>query len=353
MENLAIKWSSWVTSHRVATIVIALFVAICAALGVRYLGFTNDYRVFFSGDDPHLLAFENLQDTYTRNDSVLFVIAPQEGMVFTNQTLAAISDLTERAWQTPFSIRVDSLSNYQHTEADGDELTVSDLYEDAASLTQADLDRIQNIAVHEPLLAGRLISSDSRVTAINITVELPGIDEATEGPQVVAHIRKIREYAEDNWPGLKVYLTGIVLMDQAFSEVALYDLTHLIPVAFAIVLFLVFLQVRGLTGIVAIFITIFLSVTSAMGIAGWLGIKLTPPSMAAPIIILTLAVADCVHILSNWNYARRGTIDRKGAMVESMRINFGPVFLTSLTTAIGFLSLNFSDAPPFGDLGNI
>ncbi len=353
MDTLAIKWSGWVTSHRVATIVIALFVAICAALGVRYLGFTNDYRVFFSGDDPHLLAFENLQDTYTRNDSVLFVIAPQEGGVFTNQTLAAISDLTERAWQTPFSIRVDSLSNYQHTEADGDELTVSDLYENAASLTQADLDRIRNIAVNEPLLVDRLISSDSRVTAINITVELPGIDEAAEGPQVIAYVRQMREYAKNNWPGLKVYLTGIVLMDQAFSEVALYDLTHLIPVAFAIVLFLVFLQVRGLTGIVAIFITIFLSVTSAMGIAGWLGIKLTPPSMAAPIIILTLAVADCVHILSNWNYARRGTNDRIGAMVESMRINFGPVFLTSLTTAIGFLSLNFSDAPPFGDLGNI
>ena len=38
--------------------------------------------------------------------------------------------------------------------------------------------------------------------------------------------------------------------------------------------------------------------------------------------------------------------------MESMRINFGPVFLTSLTTIIGFLSLNFSDAPPFNDLGN-
>ena len=353
MENLAIKWGGWVTSHRVATIVIALFVAICAALGGRYLGFTNDYRVFFSGDDPHLLAFENLQDTYTRNDSVLFVIAPQGGRVFTNQTLAAISDLTERAWQTPFSIRVDSFSNYQHTEADGDDLTVSDLYEDAASLTQADLDRIQNIAVHEPFLAGRLISSDSRVTAINVTVELPGIDEATEGPQVVAHIRQIREYAEKTWPELKVYLTGVVMMNQAFPEAAIYDITHLVPVAFAIILFLVYLQVRGLTGTVATFITILLSVISAMGVAGWLGIKLTPPTMSAPTIILTLAVADCVHILSNWNFACRSTTDRKGAMVESLRVNFSPVLLTSLTTAIGFLSLNFSDAPPFRDLGNI
>ena len=36
-----------------------------------------------------------------------------------------------------------------------------------------------------------------------------------------------------------------------------------------------------------------------------------------------------------------------------MRVNFNPIFLTSLTTAIGFLSMNFSDSPPFHDLGTI
>ncbi len=353
MDRLGARWGRWVASHRVATLVVVLVVAASASLGTRYVGFTNDYRAFFAGDDPHLIAFEDLQDTYTRNDTVLFVIAPQEDGVFTRTTLAAVSELTERAWQTPFSIRVDSLSNYQHTRADGDDLIVADLYEDAASLTRDDLERIRNIAVNEPVLINRLISGDSSVTAINITVELPGIDEATEGPQVVAHVRQMREYAEKNWPHLKVYLTGIVMMDQAFSEVALYDLTHLIPIAFAIVLLLVFLQVRGLASIVATFIVIALAVTSAMGLAGWVGIQLTPPSMAAPIIILTLAVADCVHILSTWNHARRSATDRNDAMVESLRINFSPVLMTSLTTMIGFLSLNFSDAPPFGDLGNI
>ena len=46
-------------------------------------------------------------------------------------------------------------------------------------------------------------------------------------------------------------------------------------------------------------------------------------------------------------------VSRRDAIVESLRINFQPIFLTSLTTIIGFLSLNFSDAPPFRDLGNI
>ncbi|WP_423910353.1 efflux RND transporter permease subunit [Candidatus Spongiihabitans sp.] len=353
MEQFAIKWGSWVTRNRVLTLTLSLMLAVAAASGVQFLGFTNDYRVFFSGDDPHLLAFENLQSTYTKNDNVLFVIAPEDGKVFTQDTLAAISDLTDRAWETPFSIRVDSLSNYQHTEAQGDNLIVADLYEDADSLSDADLARIQDIAVNEPFLVHRLISADARVAAINITVETPGIDEATEGPQVAEHVREMRSYVEQTYPNLKVYLTGIMMMNQAFPEASLFDMTHLLPAAFAIILFLVFLQLRGLSGTVTTFIAIALSIVSAMGMAGWMGIKLTPPSMSAPTIILTLAVADCVHVLANWLQKYRSGMDKTASMTESLRINFSPVLLTSLTTAIGFLSLNFSDAPPFGDLGNI
>ena len=353
MEQFAIKWGKWVTHHRFLTIFLSLAVAMAAAAGGQFLSFTNDYRVFFSGDDPHLLAFEDLQDTYTKNDNVLFVISPNDGKVFTQDTLAAISDITDRAWETPFSIRVDSLRNYQHTEADGDDLVVADLYEDAASMSEADLARIQKIAINEPFLVHRLISEDARIAAVNITVELPGEDEATESPQVAEHVRAMRDYVEETYPNLDVHLTGIIMMNQAFPEASLYDMTHLIPAALGIILLLVFLQLRGLTGTVGTFITIILSIIAAMGVAGWSGIRLTPPAMSAPTIILTLAVADCVHILSNWLQKFRGGMEKQEAMAESLRINFSPVFLTSVTTAVGFLSLNFSDAPPFHDLGNI
>ncbi|MDP7561828.1 MAG: MMPL family transporter, partial [Methylococcales bacterium] len=49
----------------------------------------------------------------------------------------------------------------------------------------------------------------------------------------------------------------------------------------------------------------------------------------------------------------REGMSKKDAVLESLRINFKPIFLTSVTTVIGFLSMNFSDAPPFRDLGNM
>ena len=353
MERFSLQWGQWVTQHRGLTIMLAMLVALATAFGGQFLSFTNDYRVFFGSENTHLKAFEELQNTFSKNDNILLVLAPHNGKVFSPDILAAVADVTERAWQTPFSIRVDSISNYQHTTAIGDDLEVANLYEDAEALSSQDLDRLREIALAEPALVNRLISDDAKVTAINITVELPGVDEATENPRAAAHIRELRDYIEQTYPTIAVYLTGIVMMNQAFQEAAISDTTQLIPAALVVILLMVFLQLRGLTGTLGTLIVIVLSIIAAMGTAGWIGTRLTPPSMSAPTIILTLAVADCVHILSNWLQKVRSGLGKQEAMAESIRINFSPVLLTSVTTAIGFLSLNFSDSPPFRDLGNI
>jgi predicted RND superfamily exporter protein len=325
-----------------------------AGMGAKNLTFNNDYRIFFDENDKRLLAFENLQNTYTKNDNVLIAIAPKDGKVFTRKTLAAIEDITQRAWQTPYSIRVDSLSNYQHTASVGDDMSVANLYEEANKLSDAELTKIKKIAVNEPLLIHRLISEKAHMAAINIVIELPtGANMTMIVPEVVQHVRELKTYINETYPELAIYLTGLVTMNNAFAEASKYDMSHLIPLTFLMILLTVFLLLRSFNGIVATMLVTTFSIITAMGLAGWIGIELSPPVMSAPVIILTLAVADCVHILSSWMQQMRQGIEKRAAMVESLRINFSPIFLTSLTTAIGFLSLNFSDAPPFRDLGNI
>ncbi len=96
-----------------------------------------------------------------------------------------------------------------------------------------------------------------------------------------------------------------------------------------------------------------MSMLTALGLAGWIGISLTVASANAPVLILTLAVADSIHLLVTMFQQMRLGKPRHEAVAESLRVNLQPVFLTSATTAIGFLTMNFSDAPPFRDLGNI
>jgi len=350
---MAREYSQFILRYRwIAVLLSVIWIAVMGA-GAQYLTFTNDYRVFFGEDNPQLVAFEYLQDTYAKNDNAMLVLVPRDGEVFTRETLAAVAWLTERAWQAPYSTRVESITNYQHTSADGDDLLVEDLAYDPENLGDEDLQRIRDIALNEPVLVNRLISPRAHVTGVNITVELPGVDPIVENPKVVDFVRDLRAEFEQKYPDIEVKLTGIVMMNQAFPEASQYDMSTLFPLMLLLFVIVIFFWVRGFAGTLATFIIIVFSIVGAMGMAGWFGIALTPPSFSAIMIIPTMAIADSVHILMNYVLARQKGESREAAMSDSIRINLQPVFLTSVTTAIGFLSMNFSDAPPFHDLGNI
>ena len=362
------SYAEFVVKFRWLFLIATLLVVMLAGMGAKNLFFNNDYRIFFNKDDKRLQAFETLQNTYTKNDNVLMVLAPKDGKVFTQNTLAAIEDITKRAWQTPYSMRVDSLSNYQHSESVEDDMSVGDLYEDAKSLTEDELAKIKKITLNEPLLLHRLISEKAHVTAINMTMEFPKIlmvkdengkdvekaaDPTKQVTEVVTSVRALKAYINETYPELTVYLSGIVMMNNAFGEATIYDMSHLLPLALLLILVTVYFLLRSISGTITTMVVIIVSVASSFGLAGWLGIELSSPVMSAPVIIMTLAVADCVHILSTWISELQKGNDKFSAMRESLRVNFMPVFLTSVTTAIGFLSLNTSDAPPFRDLGNV
>ena len=331
---------------------VTVALAVAASSGVKRLRFSNDYRYFFGPDNPQLVAFDALQDTYAKNDNVIFALAPKDGRVFTRSTLAAVEELTRASWQVPYSLRVDSVTNFQHTLAEGDDLAVRDLVSGARDLTDSELLSIKEIALTEPLLLNRLISPLAHVTGVNVTVNLPG-KSMGEVPEVVAFVREMAEDFSVRHPDIEVYLSGVTMMNNAFAEASRHDMSTLVPVMFLVIVVVMALLLRSFFGTLVTVIVIVMSALSGLGLAGWLGIPLTPPSSAAPTIILTLAVADSVHILVSIFHEMMAGRSRHEAIVESLRVNLQPVFLTSLTTIVGFLSMNFSDAPPFRDLGNI
>ncbi|NOR43805.1 MAG: MMPL family transporter [Gammaproteobacteria bacterium] len=346
------SYTRWIIRWKYLVVLVAIMLAFAAASGGRFLSFSNDYRMFFGEDNPQLLAFEKMQATFNKNDNILFVVTPKSGKVFSKETLTVLKDITHEAWQVPFSTRVDSITNHQHTSAEEDDLIVDDLVVDPNTLTDSDLLKIQSIAINEPMLVNRLISPDSKYAGVNVTVQLPG-KSLDEVPKTVAFARVLKQQMLEKYPDVEIRLVGMAVMNNAFPEASQDDVATLYPLALGFIILTLFILLRGLSGTVATFIMIILSIMTAMGLAGWSGILLSPPVMSAPIMILTMAIADAVHLLVTMRHELAIGLDKDKAIIESMRINFRPIFVTSLTTVLGFLSLNFSDAPPFHDLGNI
>jgi len=335
-------------------LVIAGAVALAAVIGsgASRLEFSTNYRVFFSEANPELQAFENLQDTYTKNDNFFFVVEPRSGRAFDSETLAAVEELTEAAWQIPYAIRVDSVSNFQHTYAIEDDLIVEDLVSDAVAQGSDYLGERRDVALAEPLLRDQIVTADAGVTAVNVVLQYPE-KGLTEVPEAVAFARDLKAQIESDFPEVQIHLTGVSMLNNAFAETGMSDAGTLMPLMFVVIFALTWLIIRSFTATVSTLIVIVLSTVVGMGAAGFAGVKLTPIAMSAPIVILTLAVADSIHILLSLRGLMREGLDKTAALVEAVRINFLPVSITSLTTIVGFLSLNFSDSPPYWHLGNI
>lgn len=351
--NSVTRYAQWVIDHPFISILITLLLVVAGASGGRFLAFTTDYRVFFSDTNPQLVAFESLEKTYTKNDNVMFIVTPKDGNVFTADTLNIIRELTQEGWQVPFSIRVDSITNFQHTEAEGDELTVRDLVPEDEPLDAAALDKIKSIALEEPLLLRRLISQTGQVTGVNVTVQLPGKNPGVEVPEIVNFARNLAQQFMQKYPSVEIRLSGMVMMNNAFSEASKKDMTSLVPISFVLMLITLGLLIKGFSGTIGTMLIIIFSILVAMGCGGYLGFPITPPSASTPTIVLTVAIANAVHVLVTFLHEMRQGMEKKMAMVESLRINMQPVFLASATTALGFLSMNFADVPPFMHLGNM
>jgi predicted RND superfamily exporter protein len=332
--------------------IMSLALVFTLASGARFLSFATDYEIWFSDDNPQYLDFSSIQNTYVKSDNVVILLTPKDGEVFSNETLASIEWLTNAAWKIPFSTRVDSLSNFQYTYANDDDLIVEDLIKDANNLTANQIAHIKQVALAEPLLLNSAISSNTKVTAVNVTINLPkGNPEGS--PAVTNYTRDLISQLELKNPNLEVRLTGLVVMDNAFMEASMSDMSSLTLAMFALILIGLLFFLRSITATFSILAIIILSVMATMGVAGWLGVQLTPVSAGAPTIVMTIVVANAVHILITMIHNMRAGMIKRSALSESLRVNMQPVILATITTVVGFLTMHFSDVPPFHHLANM
>ena len=362
LSEIESRLGNWVITLRWPIIAAAVLLTGIATSGVLLLEFSTDHRVYFSENNPQLIAYQAMEDAYGKSENVFFAIAPEDRNATSAPALQAAQWLTEQAWRIPFASRVDSVTNFQHTTADGDEILVRELVDESARGDAGERSRIRAVALAEPVLAGRLLARDGGVSGVNVTLQLPGEDKLSEGAEVTEYARNLANDFQERFPGIDVLLAGMVIFNQALMEVSLSDLSTFIPASFLAMTFMLLLLTRGFSGTFAIILVVTMSIMTAVGIGGWVGLPMTSPSAVAPVVVLTVAIANCVHIYSAFvSYMHdaasrasgdRGARARRDAVAESIRVNFQPVFLSSLTTTLGFLSLHFSESPPFRHLGS-
>lgn len=346
------RYAKFLVAHPLWFLLVPLLCCLAAIAGLKFLDSTPDSRIFFSEDNPQLQALQEMENTFSKSDNAFLALEPVSGTIFSPQIFSLIVELTEASWQVPFSNRVNSLSNFQYTSAVGDEISVRDLIEAKPEYDNAYISSVERYVMSKASMINRTVSADARVTAINITVQKPA-----ENPkavfEIVEYVRTMVADFEQRYPDVNFYLTGGTAFDAAFTEVPADDNRVLGPLMILVIVVILGLSLCSIWYVLSAMLLIGLATGTMLGVTGWWGANMNAGTAGAPVIVLSLSVAYCVHILATVRQQMQSGLDQITAITESIRVNVAPVTITSVTTAVGFLSLNFSDAPPFRQLGNM
>ncbi|AUM12274.1 efflux RND transporter permease subunit [Ketobacter alkanivorans] len=347
------RYANWLVGNPWLVLVGSLLLACVFMSGMSQLTFRSDNRVFFADNNPDLIQLEKFEQLYGRDDNLVFVIKALEGDLFTPKRLDAINQVTEGAWTLPDVKRVDSVTNFQRVQAVGDDIEIDHLARVGDPLTDSQAAQLKVDAVLEPLLTDRLLSRDGTLGLVAVQFRFKAETASDQSEAAMAAGQVLLQQYREAYPDLEIGLSGSVALDHAFVEASIFDSSVLLPIMVIALLVIIAVLLRSAAGAAATFLVIVLSTLCALGLAAFCGVPLSSPSVIAPNIILTLATCDCIHMCAGMMRLCRAGLGKRDAVKESLLECWWPVTLTTITTAVGFLTLVFSAVPPFAHLGII
>ena len=347
-ENL----SKFIINNRIVFIFSCLVLVLILGRGITSVVFDPDMERFFPKGHPATSLSYEIDETFIRTDNLVIAINAKNNSIFTKKTLSLIESLTEKSWTVPYSIRVDSLTNYSYVRSVDDDLLVEPFIENAVSLEDSFIKQREKIVEEEEIIFGSLISKDKKTTVISIIVDPPNPDANIKLIDTVEYMLEYVDEAKSNHPELDIRVLGTPYQEYISPKMVLSEMPIVMPSMLLLILVSVFFLLRSVFAVLATILVIVLSLIATFGSVGYIGNALNQMVITIPILIITLALADCVHLFSIFFQQRVKGHSGKESMIRSLELNLQPLFLTTLTTCIGFLSFNVLDVPPLQDLGN-
>lgn len=367
--------------------------------------FDARYDIWFDPEDPGLLLYQQIEDQFSAEDFVLVAFEETEHPlgVFSPESLATIAELTRRIEAVPYVRHVRSLTSnpwirWAEIEAGEEGLIITDLFErtpasyrepeivaravavlgaaraadalgDAKVRAAVGANASYDDLIGEPRLVGSVISAGARTTAIQVQLLRPRIAperlQATFGDdartQVVGGsmhgnhaqwraLKEIRRILDEHGGGREIHIAGMPSIESNFMETGEQDMGMILWM-FAMILAVMAALFRSVVGVLTPVAVIACSLVGMLGAVLLCGDLLNNITAGAPNMITAVSIADAVHLVASYFALRPSHTDKRALIVEVVRINAMPVFLTSVTTAIGFYSLTAGNIIPLQMLG--
>jgi len=338
-------------------ILVPLIVALLAS-SLKHLEIDGSYRIWFEKDSKILTDYDKFREEFSNDDGIVVVFKDENG-IFNKKALSSIQRITEAFWDMPHIDRVDSITNYQHVHSEPDkpdDVLVDDVLvddfiaEDLSKVDDSYLAGRKKAALADSIIVDSFISKDGTTTMIFARLEAGANEGDDISAQMMDYVNAIIE-PESKRTGYKYWLNGGPPMTQAFVDIAGKDAMTFTPLVFLSSMILLFLLFRRVSGALVPLAVVLFTFLSVLAVQTLLGYKLNNFTANIPVFIVAIGIADAVHIYSVWLMGKKEGLENKEAVEHSISKNFLPIFLTSLTTTVGFSTLAISKVVPVATLG--
>jgi predicted RND superfamily exporter protein len=361
------------------SILLSLLFLVATAFGATKLYTDFGYRVWFQESNPKLKVFDAFERKFGNDENALIAVHSPSGL-FDKTSMNLLKDLTEDLWLSKSAIRVDSITNYNWVHSEEDDILVEPLIpEDLADLTPVLLKEREEVAKNHKVIPDYLMDKGGTTALIYVSLK-PSMDEVPDYQAIAFSLKKVvrkyqllgsdgeqdpvinlnpdvekaikRDFSYKKYGGDHTfYLTGSPILTFAFQESSATDMKKIVPFVFLLTMFFLFVLFRRLSGVLTPLVVIFASIIATLGLAGWIGIEINILTAIVPQFLIALSIAVAVHLLASFYQLLGQGIEHKRALKIAIEKNWTPTILTSVSTAIGFLSFVTSGLPPVAKMG--
>jgi len=327
----------WTLERPRLSIGLAVVLSLVLASGVCFLHIEDDIMKMLPEDIPSRIVWNDIEEQFGSTEPLLVSVGREGHSIFTAEGMAAVWDLTRTLEDHPAVDEVRSLASMNRIDSDEGFMEVGDLmpYRD---LTQEEIADIRDYLARNTDIGGMLVSQDEFFAMLAVVPALDASDKEL--------VQAVAEVSSDGPQGGNGHIGGLPFVRGTLVNLVLWEIITLMCIALPVLALILLINLRSPLGLRMVLPVIGLSVGTMVGFFGWMH-KLTGSDLfnftmingSMPVILLTIATADSVHIMTRFFREVRQRRDVKASVAATMDVLMLPIFLTSVTTMAGFISL--------------
>jgi len=296
-------------------------------------------------DHPAFIFSDQAEEWFDIKDGIIIAIENPAG-VYNEGTLAKVKQITKDLQKMAEIEKNDVTSLYTADNIVGTEdgMDVKAFYKRTPNTAEKLASLKENVRDND-MVYGRLVSENETVTVVIARIgddvfsqdfyqRILALGESYEGPETI-------------------HIAGRPIVEGTMALLGPADMKKMVPIVISIIFLILLVLLRSFKNMVLTMAVVFLSTIWAFGLMAFTGIPIYAVSTMIPVMLIAIGVADGVHLFSHLDLylANNPTASKKEAVMNMLTEMWKPVVMTSVTTAVGFISLLTSAVYPIKYFG--